>query len=98
MRKKKLVPPLTYKVFLQVAKVIEEMATQTTAIATRAHSAEKDLKKVQARLAASEQAEQQANEQVSQLADQASHKDKEIAELKTVLVEAKKREINPGNF
>lgn len=69
---------------------MEEMATKTTALA-----AEKELKKAQTQLATAKQAEQETKEQASQMASQ---KEKEIAELRAALAEAKKRELNPGEF
>lgn len=49
---------------------MEEMAAQTTALAARAYTAEKDLKKAQTLLAAAKQAKQDAKEQASQMASQ----------------------------
>lgn len=52
----------------QVAKVIEEMATQATALASRAHLAKKELKRVQAQLADAKQAQQEVEEKVKKMA------------------------------
>lgn len=77
----------------QVAKVMEEMATQAIALASRAHGAEKELKRVQAQLAEARQGQQKAEEEAKLVASQ---KEAIISGLRAELAEAKKKELNPG--
>lgn len=79
----------------QVAKVMEEMATQAIALASRAHGAEKELKRVQAQLAEARQGQQKAEEEAKLVASQ---KEAIISGLRAELAEAKKKELNPGEF
>lgn len=74
---------------------MEEMATQATALVARAHSAEKELKKVQVQLITVRQAKHEAKLQANQLVDQ---KEKEITKLQAALAKARRRELNPGEF
>lgn len=80
--------------FGQVVKIMEEMATQDTTLAFQAHMAEKELKRVQAQLADARQAQRGGRR------NKLNDKPEEaiISGLKAKLAEAKKKEVNPGEF